>query len=490
MLLCLQKYDLGIRYVKGRYLYVADTLSRAHQQDSVEDIDSEEIQLAVHTLINNLPITETRLVDIQQATDQDPQLQRLRQFIEQGWPLNINNVPQDLHGYWKVRENLCIADSLILLGDCLVIPASRQTKVLQSIHEGHLGIEKCKSRAKMCVYWPNINDSIEQLVKDCSVCNKFSRSNQKEPLLQHPVPMRPWEKIGADYFTIGTQDYLLIVDYFSKYSEVIPVTSKSADATVQVMKTIFARHGISTSVIADNMPFNSKMFKQFASQWNFTLTTSSPHFPQSNGFAERNVQTIKSLFKKANEAGSDEYLALLEFRNTPVTGLSESPAQLSMGRRLRSSLPMISSTLKPTSADHVKEKLMERQVRQKGYYDRSSKVLLPLKPKDSVRYKHGSIWKPAIVISNHTAPRSYIIQGMILRRNRCHLKRTNEHVKIASSYVDDDIVGNITSERPVDNHSQNADSGPVPCSNVTERRSRYGRLIKPPIRYQGDGHLP
>ena len=155
------------------------------------------------------------------------------------------------------------------------------------------------------------------------------------------------------------------------------------------MKTIFARHGIPTSVIADNMPFNSKMFKQFASQWNFTLTTSSPHFPQSNGFAERNVQTIKSLFKKANEAGSDEYLALLEFRNTPVTGLSESPAQLSMGRRLRSSLPMISSTLKPTSADHVKEKLMEWQVRQKGYYDRSSKVLLPLKPKDSVRYKHG-----------------------------------------------------------------------------------------------------
>ena len=78
--------------------------------------------------------------------------------------------------------------------------------------------------------------------------------------------------------------------------------------------------------------------------------------------------------------------------------------------------------------------------------------------------------KPAIVLSNHTAPRSYIIQtfnGMILRRNRCHLKRTNEHVKIAPSYDDNDIDGNITSERPVDNHSQNADSGPVPCSNVT-----------------------
>ena len=58
---------------------------------------------------------------------------------------------------------------------------------------------------------------------------------------------------------------------------------------------------------------------------------------------------MKLLFKKANEAGSDEYLALLEFRNTPVTGSSEFPAQLSMGRRLHSSFPMISSN--PQSAD-------------------------------------------------------------------------------------------------------------------------------------------
>ena len=175
----------------------------------------------------------------------------------------------------------------------------------------------------MCVYWPNINNSIEQLVKECTVCNKYSRANQKEPLQQHPVPSRPWEKIGADYFTMGTQDYLLVVDYFSKYPEVIPVTSKSADSTVQIMKTIFARHGIPTSIIADNIPFNSKAFKQFASEWHFSVVTSSPLFPQSNGFAECNVQAIKSLLKKAKEAGTD----LLEFRNTPVSGLSYSPAQ-------------------------------------------------------------------------------------------------------------------------------------------------------------------
>ena len=67
MLLRLQKYDLAIQYVKRKHLYAADTLSRVHQHAAFEDIDSEEIQLAMHSLLNDLPITEGRLSDIQQA---------------------------------------------------------------------------------------------------------------------------------------------------------------------------------------------------------------------------------------------------------------------------------------------------------------------------------------------------------------------------------------------------------------------------------------
>ena len=134
------------------------------------------------------------------------------------------------------------------------------------------------------------------------------------------------------------------------------------------MKNVFSRHGIPTSVISDNMSFSSKLFKQFAKAWNFSVVTSSPRFPQSNGFAERNVQTIKSLLKKAKEAGNDEYLALLEFLNTPI---SESPTQLLMGRHLRSSLPMLPWTLEPPNAAQVKDKLIERQAGQKCYYDKS-----------------------------------------------------------------------------------------------------------------------
>ena len=108
--------------------------------------------------------------------------------------------------------------------------------------------------------------------------------------MSHSVPMRPWDKVGADHFSWAAKNYLLIVDYFSKYPEVIKVESKSAETTAEVMKTIFVRHGI---VIADNVLFNSRCFKEFAKEWKFSLITSSPHFPQSNGLAECYVQTIR-----------------------------------------------------------------------------------------------------------------------------------------------------------------------------------------------------
>ena len=65
ILLHLQKYDLDIKYIKGKYLYAADTLFRAHHVDCSEDIDSAEIQLAVHTVLKDLPITDARLTDLQ-----------------------------------------------------------------------------------------------------------------------------------------------------------------------------------------------------------------------------------------------------------------------------------------------------------------------------------------------------------------------------------------------------------------------------------------
>src|SRR5678815_3190257 len=83
-------------------------------------------------------------------------------------------------------------------------------------------------------------------------------SQQQEPLLPHAVPERPWQKVGADIFTLYSRDYLLVVDYFSKFPEICHLESKTASSVVVKIKSIFARHGIPDELVADNMPFNSR----------------------------------------------------------------------------------------------------------------------------------------------------------------------------------------------------------------------------------------
>ena len=134
------------------------------------------------------------------------------------------------------------------------------------------------------------------------------------------------------------------------------------------MKSVFARHGIPEKLVAD-MPFNSAAFQQFAKQWDFNLTTLSPLYPKSNGLAERNVQTMKQMLRKITETNGDIYVGLLEWRNTPITGLTETPAQLLISRRLRSIVPTVSHLLTPANVGNVQGQLKMLQEKQKHYYD-------------------------------------------------------------------------------------------------------------------------
>ena len=116
------------------------------------------------------------------------------------------------------------------------------------------------------------------------------------------------------------------------------------------MKSIFARHGIPKLVVSDNQ-LDKIEFKNFQKEWDFKLTTSSPHYPKSNGMAERTVQTVKKLPKKALANGEDPYLALLAYRTTP--GISNTPtsAYCLMQRNPRTTLLFVKSSSKSRETD-------------------------------------------------------------------------------------------------------------------------------------------
>ena len=131
------------------------------------------------------------------------------------------------------------------------------------------------------------------------------------------------------------------------------------------------------------MPFASRELQNFASSWGFKITNSSPRYPQSNGMSEKTIGTIKQLLRKAD----DLYIALLEYRNTPVTGIGLLPAQMLNSRRLKSKLPTTAELLQPRVALGARERLLAAQQKQKYYYDRKAKSLklfyLPSQPREN-----------------------------------------------------------------------------------------------------------
>ena len=119
--------------------------------------------------------------------------------------------------------------------------------------------------------------------------------------------------MGSEFFMLNGANYILVVDYFSHFPEVVKLTSTTTSSIVNALKFIFSRHGIPQTVVSDNGPqYASHEFARFAREYDFSHKTSSPHFPQSNGQAERTVQTLKKLLQDS----VDPYMALLCYRAT------------------------------------------------------------------------------------------------------------------------------------------------------------------------------
>ena len=428
MLLKLMKYNLAVKYVPGSKLYIADTLSRAYISDNskeTKDSQLEEGQYRIHSVTESFPATPERMQELRDATGCDPDLQKLRSLVHNGWPLHRSSTPPEIHGYWQIRDEIHEENGLLFAGERLLVPVSMRCEMLSRLHQGHAGVEKCKLKAATVMFWPNMNRDIDLKVAECPICVTYSRSNQREPMIPHELPSRPWAKLGSDIFEFAGKDYLVVVDYFSKYPEVISLPSKTATSVIAALKSVFARHGIPDVLVSDNMPFASAMFRQFASDWGFQVITSSPTYPQSNGQSERFVQTVKNIMRKSREEGRDIHLALLEYRNTPLSGLSASPAQLLMSRRLKDRLPSTSRLLRPAIVSGACEGLNRRQKRQKHYFDKGTRPLKLHNLGDSVRVRLGKTWEHAQISGNHETPRSYIVtteDGRTYRRNKRVLK--------------------------------------------------------------------
>ena len=174
-----------------------------------------------------------------------------------------------------------------------MIPVQERADILKSIHCGHQGIQKCRERSRQSVWWPGISLDIAAMVKNCKICQRH-QAEQHEPLKPSEFPDRLWQRVATDLFNWQSHNYILVIDYYSRYIEIAKLNDLDSATTIRVLKSIFARHGVPEIVVFDNGPqYASQRFKHFAQDYSFTSVTSSPHYPQGNGEAERAVRTVK-----------------------------------------------------------------------------------------------------------------------------------------------------------------------------------------------------
>lgn len=186
------------------------------------------------------------------------------------------------------------------------------------------------------------------MVNSCMTCAMHSSSrNTKEPIMFHEIPNIPWYKISADLFMFKSITYLIVMDYYSKYIELVSISSLTSKAIINKLKSIFARHGIPKVLVTDpGTQFTCNEFHNFVLDYEFDHVITSPKHSQSNGQIESGVKVAKGILKKCDFSNTDPYIALLNYRNTPKGNLL-SPAQLLFSRNLRSLLPSKNKLLEP-----------------------------------------------------------------------------------------------------------------------------------------------
>lgn len=437
MLIKLQLYDLKITYKPGSQLLLADCLSRNSIKEiyKQDDVIQNEIEAQINLIEKILPISDAKFKIIQTETKKDIILKELLNIVKTGWSENKLSLSEEIQKYWNYRDEIVSVNDVLFKGNKMIVPTALRNEMLQIIHYNHLGINKCQLRARQCLYWPNINRDIENYVNNCETCLNFRNTNANEPLIQSEIPGKPWETIGTDVYQFAGKNYLMVIDYFSKFIETAPLERLDSHHTINLLKSFFARHGLPKVIRSDNgTNYSSDTFRKFVESWNIKHITSSPTHAQANGMVERSIQTFKNMLRKAEHDNKDLFLCLLEYRTTPIDTNIPSPAQMLFNREINSLLPKFCIFEEDRKLTDIKQSLKNKQFKQKAEYDKTTKLRKDFERDDNVRVQKQdkTSWQPGQILNKINKPRTYIVKlenGSVVERNKKYLIKDTTNKK-------------------------------------------------------------
>ncbi|XP_046737564.1 uncharacterized protein K02A2.6-like [Diprion similis] len=183
-----------------------------------------------------------------------------------GWPSNNKDLSSEEQKYFVKKNEIAIEGNCLFWGCRVIIPESLRDRLLADLHASHLGIVKIKALARSYVWWPNIDQDIENTVKSCGICIKEQKAPPHAPLTPWPSPEKVWDRKHADFLGPLFGDmYLVVVYAYSKWPEVINFRNNTkAYGVVEVFDELFAKYGLPNLVVTDNGPqFRSDELGQF-----------------------------------------------------------------------------------------------------------------------------------------------------------------------------------------------------------------------------------
>ena len=191
--LLLSTYEYTLRFRNTRAHANADALSRLPLPIVPEQVPTPPELVLLTERLADSPVTADQIHD---WTRRDPSLASVLQLVRQGWPSQCD---QELAPFASRKSELSMHDGCIVWGARVVVPPQGRQAVLQELHEGHLGMTKMKSLARMYVWWPGIDRDIEDSVRTCSQCQANQSLPPVAPLHPWGWPMRPWTRLHIDY---------------------------------------------------------------------------------------------------------------------------------------------------------------------------------------------------------------------------------------------------------------------------------------------------
>ena len=244
-------------------------------------------------------ISQHTAKEVERESEKDPELCSVRHYIQSGdW------TQCKMPHYLSVKNELCTLGKLVMRGTRIVIPQSLRGETLRLAHGGHQGIVKMKNRLRTKVWWPKMDHDAEQVCKTCHGCQVVGEFCAPEPIQRVEPPSGPWQDIAIDVLgpLPSGENLLVVVDYYSRFFEVVVMHSTTSQKMIEALTPIFTRYGYPFSLKSDNASqFVSVEFETFLTGHGIQHRKSPPLWPQANGGVERQNRTLLKSLKVGKE---------------------------------------------------------------------------------------------------------------------------------------------------------------------------------------------